>query len=73
MHIAFGFDIFYPETNGVITATVNLAKNLIEQGNEVWFFVPKDKGFKETTIENGINIVRVRSEERRVGKECRSR
>lgn len=61
MHIAFGFDIFYPETNGVITATVNLAKNLIEQGNEVWFFVPKDKGFKETTIENGINIVRVKA------------
>ena len=61
MRIAFGFDIFYPETNGVITATINLAKNLIEQGNEVWFFVPKDKGFNEAIIENGIHIIRVKA------------
>lgn len=61
MNIAFGFDIFYPETNGVITTTINLARNLIENGHKVWFFVPKDKGFTEDRIENGINIVHVKA------------
>ena len=51
MRIAFGFDIFYPESNGVITTTINLANNLIEMGHEVYFFVPADRGFRETTIE----------------------
>lgn len=59
MKIAFGFDIFYPETNGVITATINLANNLIDMGHEVYFFVPKDKAFKEDVIEKGIHIIRV--------------
>ena len=61
MNIAFGFDIFYPETNGVITTTINLARNLIEDGHKVWFFVPKDKGFTAKKIENGIRIVHVKS------------
>ena len=59
MKIAFGFDIFYPETNGVITATINLANNLIDMGHEVYFFVPKDRAFKEDVIEKGIHIIRV--------------
>ncbi|MFA7117768.1 MAG: glycosyltransferase [Sphaerochaetaceae bacterium] len=59
MRIAFGFDIFYPETNGVITATINLAKNLMDLGHEVYFFVPKDKGFTDNTIEGGIHIIHV--------------
>ena len=61
MHIAFGFDIFYPETNGVITATINLARNLIDMGHKVWFFVPSNKGFTDNTIENGIQIVRIKA------------
>lgn len=61
MRIAFGFDIFYPETNGVITTTINLAKNLIELGHEVYFFVPDDKGFKENVIEGGIRIIHVKA------------
>ncbi len=61
MRIAFGFDIFYPETNGVITTTINLAKNLIEMGHEVWFFVPYNKKFKDNVIENGIHIVHIRA------------
>lgn len=61
MHIAFGFDIFYPETNGVITSTINLARNLIDLGHKVWFFVPDNKGFQEDVIENGIQIVRIKS------------
>ena len=59
MRIAFGFDIFYPETNGVITTTINLANNLIRQGHRVWFFVPKEKDFTDTVIEEGIRIVHV--------------
>lgn len=61
MRIAFGFDIFYPESNGVITTTINLANNLIDLGHEVYFFVPADKGFKDTIIEKGIHIIRVRA------------
>lgn len=61
MRIAFGFDIFYPESNGVITTTINLANNLIELGHEVYFFVPSDKDFKETVIEKGIHIIRVKA------------
>ncbi len=59
MNIAFGFDIFYPETNGVITASINLATNLIDMGHNVYFFVPNDKGFTANTIENGIRIIHV--------------
>lgn len=61
MNIAFGFDIFYPETNGVITTTINLANNLIKMGHKVFFFVPKEKGFTDSVIEDGIHIVRVRN------------
>ena len=60
MRIAFGFDIFYPESNGVITTTINLANNLIDMGHEVYFFVPADKGFREEVIEKGIHIIRSR-------------
>lgn len=59
MNIAFGFDIFYPETNGVVTATINLARNLIEMGHRVYFFVPNDKAFTDNEIENGITVFHV--------------
>lgn len=59
MNIAFGFDIFYPETNGVITASINLATNLVNMGHNVYFFVPNDKGFTEDVIENGIRVIHV--------------
>ena len=61
MRIAFGFDIFYPETNGVITTTINLANNLVALGHEVYFFVPEDKQFTDTVIENNIHIIRVKA------------
>ena len=57
MRIAFGFDIFYPETNGVITTTINLANNLVDMGHEVYFFVPHDKKFTDNVIENNIHII----------------
>ena len=56
MKIGFVLEIFYPERNGIITTTINLARNLIEKGHQVWFFVPENKDFTERTIENGINI-----------------
>lgn len=59
MKIAFGIEVFYPETNGVITATINLANNLIDMGHEVYFFVPKDKHFTDDVIEKGIHIIHV--------------
>ncbi|MBR1937399.1 MAG: glycosyltransferase [Spirochaetales bacterium] len=61
MRIAFGFDIFYPETNGVITATIDLARNLIDMGHEVFFFVPDDREFKDDVIENGIKIIHIKA------------
>ncbi|NCD06646.1 MAG: glycosyltransferase [Spirochaetia bacterium] len=61
MKIAFGFDIFYPENNGVITSSINLARNLIDMGNEVVFFIPNEKEYKEEVIENGIKLIRVKA------------
>ena len=61
MRIAFGFDIFYPETNGVITTTINLANNLVDLGHEVYFFVPEDKQFTDDIIENNIHIIHVKA------------
>ena len=61
MRIAFGFDIFYPETNGVITTTINLANNLVDMGHEVYFFVPYDKKFTDNIIENNIHIIHVKA------------
>ncbi len=61
MRIAFGFDIFYPETNGVITTTINLANNLVDLGHEVYFFVPEDKQFTDDVIENNIHIIHVKA------------
>ena len=61
MRIAFGFDIFYPEENGVITSSINLANNLIALGHEVVFFVPNEKEFQEDVIEDGIEIVHVKA------------
>ena len=48
MRIAFGFDIFYPESNGVITTTINLANNLIEMGHEVYFFQTEVSGKQQS-------------------------
>ncbi|MGN1163354.1 MAG: glycosyltransferase [Candidatus Ornithospirochaeta sp.] len=56
MKIGFVLEIFYPERNGIITTTINLARNLIDKGHQVWFFVPESKGFAERIIENGIHI-----------------
>ncbi|RKX80632.1 MAG: hypothetical protein DRP57_12785 [Spirochaetes bacterium] len=56
MKIGYFLDIFYPEINGVITSTVNLAKNLIKKGHEVVFFAPKKENFKEEVIHGDIRM-----------------
>lgn len=56
MKIGYFLDIFYPEINGVITSTVNLAKNLINKGHEVVFFAPKKEDFKEEIIHDNIRV-----------------
>ncbi len=53
MRIAFFFEIFYPQINGVVTSTLNLALNLKKRGHEVLFCAPKSRGF-ETTHIHGI-------------------
>ena len=59
MNIAFGFDIFYPEKNGIITTTVELARNLIEFGHKVYFFVPDNGVIDGDEIEYGIKVVKL--------------
>jgi glycosyltransferase involved in cell wall biosynthesis len=61
MNIAFGIEVFYPETNGVITASINLAENLIALGHKIYFFVPKNSNYKEEELKDGIKIVRIPS------------
>jgi 1,2-diacylglycerol 3-alpha-glucosyltransferase len=50
VRIAFFFEIFYPQINGVVTATVNLASNLQKLGHEVLFCAPKTRGFDDTSV-----------------------
>ena len=50
MRIAFFFEIFYPQINGVVTSTVNLALNLQKRGHQVLFFAPKSRGFENTHV-----------------------
>ena len=57
MKIAFFFEIFYPEINGVITSTVNLALNLVEIGHEVIFIAPKVMGFRDEFIHGKIRVL----------------
>jgi len=40
MKIALVFEIFYPAVNGIVTSSVNLSENLIEEGHEVVFIAP---------------------------------
>ncbi|HAK44653.1 MAG TPA: hypothetical protein DCO79_01860 [Spirochaeta sp.] len=55
MTIAIVLEIFLPTVNGVITATLNLAENLIKRGNKVIFIVPSWSKFTDKEI-NGIPV-----------------
>lgn len=41
MKIAIVLEIFLPTVNGIITSSINLAENLIDQGHEVIFITPE--------------------------------
>ncbi len=56
MKIAYFLDIFYPEINGVITSTVNLAENLIKRGHKIYFITPKKENFKEPVVHGNIPV-----------------
>ncbi|MFQ3621055.1 MAG: glycosyltransferase [Spirochaetales bacterium] len=55
MNIAFFIEVFYPEINGVITSTLDLAQNLAKRGHKVLLVVPFNR-----TIENLDKIGEVR-------------
>ena len=63
MNIAFGFDIFYPEKNGIITTTVELARNLINFGHKVYFFVPDNGVIEGDEIEYNIKVVKIKGKD----------
>ncbi len=56
MKIAIVFEIFYPTVNGVITSSVNLAENLMDQGHEVVFFAPAWKAYNEPMVNGRIPV-----------------
>ncbi len=63
MNIAFGFDIFYPEKNGIITTTIELARNLVASGHKVYFFVPDNGVIDGDEIEYGIKVVKIKGKD----------
>ncbi len=61
MRIAFFLEIFYPEINGVITATLDLAKNLKGMGHHVLLVVPDNRKTEPVRDVDGIEVYRVPS------------
>jgi len=61
MNIAFFIEVFYPEINGVITATLDLARNLSERGHKVILVVPYNKHIADLEWIEGIRVVKVAS------------
>ena len=61
MRIAFFLEIFYPEINGVITATLDLTKNLQARGHHVLLVVPENKAVDPVHEIDGIEVYRVPS------------
>jgi len=61
MNIAFFVEVFYPEINGVITSTLDLAKNLSERGHKVLLVVPNNKYIADLEWIGKIRVVKVAS------------
>jgi len=61
MKIALFTDTFAPLVDGVVTSTVNLAKNLADRGNKIYIIAPNfNKKFKEFKYHN-IKVKRIYS------------
>lgn len=61
MKVAIVFEIFYPTVNGIITSSVNLAENLMDQGHEVVFFAPARSEYDEALVNDRIPVRYFRS------------
>lgn len=61
MKIAYFFEIFYPQINGVMTATFNLARNMKKLGHDVFYVAPEMKGYSEKYTEDGIEVYSIHS------------
>lgn len=61
MNIAFFIEVFYPEINGVITSTLDLARNLSERGHKVVLVVPYNKHIADLEWIGTIRVVKVAS------------
>ncbi len=60
MKIAIFTDTFLPQINGIVTATINLAKGLADKGHKIIIIAPKFKNFKEFSYHN-IKVKRTAS------------
>ncbi|MGM5483752.1 MAG: glycosyltransferase [Nanobdellota archaeon] len=60
MNVAIFSDTFLPQINGIVTATLNLAKGMADRGHTVHLIVPKFKTGEEFKYKN-VNVVRVPS------------
>jgi glycosyltransferase involved in cell wall biosynthesis len=61
MRVAFFIEIFYPEINGVLTATLNLARNLKALGHHVLLVAPRDKASEAVREIDGMEVFKVPS------------
>ncbi len=71
MKIAYFIDIFYPDINGIITSTSNLAQNLIKRGHKAYFITPKKENFNEPIVQGNIPVFYVPSTKMPVYPEMR--
>jgi len=60
MKIAIFTDTFLPQVNGVVTATISLAKNLADRGHKIYIICPKFNGTSYFKHKN-IQIIRMGS------------
>ena len=61
MRIAIFLEIFYPEINGVITATLDLARNLKARGHHILIVVPRDRKVDQVKEVDGMEVFTVPS------------
>ncbi len=61
MNIAIFTDTFFPQINGIVTATINLSKGLSDRGHRVFIICPKFKNYEEKFKYKNVNIIRISS------------
>lgn len=61
MKIAIFTDTFLPQVNGVVTATINLAKGLSRKNHQVFIICPKFKNETKEFEHPSIKIIRINS------------